>query len=40
MKKLFAADEKDIRNGYTKDVYFEHTKQILEAKGQIGRAHV
>ena len=33
MKKLFAADEKDIRNGYTKDVYFEHTKQILEAKG-------
>jgi nicotinate phosphoribosyltransferase len=33
MNKLFAADEKDIREGYTKDVYFEHTKQILEAKG-------
>ena len=32
MKRLFAADEEAIREGYTKDVYFEHTKQILEAK--------
>jgi len=33
MKELFIADEKDVRNGYTMDVYFERTKRILEAKG-------
>ncbi len=33
MDKLFMADENDVRKGYTMDVYFEHTKQILEAKG-------
>lgn len=33
MSRLFSSDEKEIREGYTKDIYFEHTKQILEAKG-------
>ncbi|MDN5357657.1 MAG: nicotinate phosphoribosyltransferase [Candidatus Methanomethylophilaceae archaeon] len=33
MDKLFIADEEDVRNGYTMDVYFERTKRILEAKG-------
>ena len=33
MDKLFIADEKDVRSGYTMDVYFERTKRILEKKG-------
>lgn len=33
MEKLFIASEKDVRDGYTMDVYFERTKRILEAKG-------
>jgi len=33
MEKLFIADEKDVRSGYTMDVYFERTKRILEASG-------
>ena len=33
MEKLFIADERDVRNGYTMDVYFERTKRILEASG-------
>ncbi len=36
MAKLFIADEKDVRSGKTMDVYFERTKQILEAKGLAG----
>lgn len=36
MDKLFIADEKDVRSGYTMDVYFERTKRILEAKGLAG----
>lgn len=36
MDKLFIADEKDVREGYTMDVYFDRTKQILEAKGLDG----
>jgi nicotinate phosphoribosyltransferase len=34
--KLFIADEEDVRNGYTMDVYFERTMRILEAKGLSG----
>ena len=33
MEKLFIADEKDVREGCTMDVYFERTKRILEASG-------
>ena len=33
MDKLFIADEKDVRSGYTMDVYFERTKRILEERG-------
>ncbi|AIZ56289.1 putative nicotinate phosphoribosyltransferase [Candidatus Methanoplasma termitum] len=33
MEKLFIADEKDVRDGYTMDIYFERTKKILEASG-------
>jgi len=33
---LFIADEKDVRSGYTMDVYFERTLKILEAKGLSG----
>ncbi|MDR1690598.1 MAG: nicotinate phosphoribosyltransferase [Candidatus Methanoplasma sp.] len=33
MDKLFIADEKDVRDGYTMDVYFERTKKILESCG-------
>lgn len=33
MDKLFIADENDVRNGYTMDVYFERTKKILEESG-------
>ncbi|MCL1984077.1 MAG: nicotinate phosphoribosyltransferase [Methanomassiliicoccaceae archaeon] len=33
MERLFAADEKEIRDAYTTDVYFERTKKILNAKG-------
>ena len=32
MDRLFAADEKEIREAYTTDVYFERTKKILNAK--------
>ncbi len=32
-EKLFIADEKEIRNGTIMDVYFDRTRQILEAKG-------
>ncbi|MDR1954999.1 MAG: nicotinate phosphoribosyltransferase, partial [Candidatus Methanoplasma sp.] len=33
MEKLFIADEKDVREGNTMDIYFERTKRILEASG-------
>jgi nicotinate phosphoribosyltransferase len=33
MDRLFGADEREIRNAYTTDVYFERTKKILNAKG-------
>ena len=33
MERLFAASEKEIRDAYTTDVYFERTKKILNAKG-------
>ena len=33
MDRLFAASEKEIRDAYTTDVYFERTKKILRAKG-------
>ncbi len=33
MEKLFIADDKDVADGYTMDVYFERTKRILEASG-------
>lgn len=33
MKKLFIANEEDVRSGYTMDVYFERTKKILESCG-------
>jgi nicotinate phosphoribosyltransferase len=33
VEKLFIADEKDVRKGYTMDVYFERTKKILESCG-------
>jgi len=33
MEKLFIADEKDVREGCTMDIYFERTKKILEASG-------
>lgn len=33
MDRLFIADENDVRNGYTMDVYFERTKRILESCG-------
>lgn len=36
MEKLFLASEKDVRDGYTMDVYFERTKRILEASGLSG----
>ncbi|AGI47529.1 Nicotinic acid phosphoribosyltransferase [Thermoplasmatales archaeon BRNA1] len=32
-EKLFIADEAEVRKGTTMDVYFQRTKQILEAKG-------
>jgi len=32
-EKLFIADEEEIRKGTTMDVYFDRTRQILEAKG-------
>lgn len=36
MAQLFGADEKQIRDGYTMDVYFERTKRILENRGLSG----
>ncbi|MCL1978974.1 MAG: nicotinate phosphoribosyltransferase [Methanomassiliicoccaceae archaeon] len=36
MEKLFIADEKDVREGCTMDIYFERTKRILEASGLSG----
>ena len=36
MEKLFIADEKDVREGCTMDIYFERTKKILEASGLSG----
>ena len=36
MDKLFIADEKDVREGCTMDIYFERTKKILEASGLAG----
>ncbi|MDR0509104.1 MAG: nicotinate phosphoribosyltransferase [Candidatus Methanoplasma sp.] len=33
MENLFIADEKDVREGCTMDIYFERTKKILEASG-------
>ncbi|MCL2317454.1 MAG: nicotinate phosphoribosyltransferase, partial [Methanomassiliicoccaceae archaeon] len=36
MEKLFIADEKDVREGYTMDIYFERTKRILEESGLSG----
>ncbi|MDR0334759.1 MAG: nicotinate phosphoribosyltransferase [Methanomassiliicoccaceae archaeon] len=33
MERLFAADEKEIRDAYTTDVYFERTNKILNSKG-------
>jgi nicotinate phosphoribosyltransferase len=36
MDKLFIADEKDVREGSTMDIYFERTKRILEASGLSG----
>lgn len=36
MDRLFIADENDVRNGYTMDVYFERTKRILESCGLSG----
>ncbi len=36
MDKLFIADEKDVREGSTMDVYFDRTKKILEASGLSG----
>ena len=36
MDKLFIADEKDVREGCTMDIYFERTKKILEASGLSG----
>jgi len=36
MEKLFIADEKDVREGSTMDIYFERTKKILEASGLSG----
>ena len=36
MSGLFTATEEDIRSGYTMDVYFERTKNILEKSGIAG----
>ncbi|MCL1811537.1 MAG: nicotinate phosphoribosyltransferase [Methanomassiliicoccaceae archaeon] len=36
MEKLFIADEKDVREGRTMDIYFERTKRIIEASGLSG----
>ncbi|MBQ8179612.1 MAG: nicotinate phosphoribosyltransferase [Candidatus Methanomethylophilaceae archaeon] len=36
MGGLFNASEKEIRDGYTMDVYFERTKRILENRGLAG----
>lgn len=33
MEKLFVPSDREIRNGYTMDIYFERTKKILEKKG-------
>jgi len=33
MDRLFGANESEIREGYTMDVYFDRTKRILESKG-------
>ncbi|MDR0198571.1 MAG: nicotinate phosphoribosyltransferase [Methanomassiliicoccaceae archaeon] len=33
LDRLFAANEKEIRNAYTTDVYFERTKKILNSRG-------
>jgi nicotinate phosphoribosyltransferase len=33
MDRLFAANEKEIRDAYTTDVYFERTNKILHSKG-------
>ena len=38
MERLFAAGEKEIRDAYTTDVYFERTKKILSAKKMDGTA--
>ncbi|MDR0778965.1 MAG: nicotinate phosphoribosyltransferase [Methanomassiliicoccaceae archaeon] len=39
MDRLFAANEKEIRDAYTTDVYFERTNKILNSKG-LGEADV
>jgi nicotinate phosphoribosyltransferase len=36
MEKLFIADEKDVREGRTMDIYFDRTRRILEASGLSG----
>jgi len=36
LDRLFAANEDQIRNAYTTDVYFERTKKILHSKGLDG----
>ncbi|MDR2866443.1 MAG: nicotinate phosphoribosyltransferase [Methanomassiliicoccaceae archaeon] len=36
MDRLFAASEKEIRDAYTTDVYFERTRKILNSSGSDG----